>query len=137
MLGRVILTRRLSAELLSILERSSCEVCGGLYGILRGEALCLSHLLLCPNRSQSVSEFAIDIEDIRVAPSGSQHRLVGLFHSHPHGEPTASAYDLLFLRRSQMVWAIIGRSRSTLAPEVKFFVHVNGMTKEIEHLVEQ
>ena len=139
-LGKVVLSSPLLNEILFHSEKPNCEICGALYGTFAEATVRLSHLYLCPNHSQSPSEFAIDIEEMAATwppTGGARRRLVGVFHSHPRGEPTPSVYDLPFLRCSQMLWAISGRTPSSRSPEVRFFIHVDGVTKEVHQLVEQ
>lgn len=110
-LSRVVATVTLAAPVARDLRAAAPqadEECGGLVGRVDRRVLTVMALVPCTNADRG-DAFALSLRELfgRHRPRGAD--LVGLYHTHPRGEPVLSALDRHYLAVFPWVWLLVGR----------------------------
>jgi desampylase len=107
-----------SAVLVALLAEARaahpCEACGLLFG---SDGAITAHRPAANVHPEPETRFEIDppaLIDAHRAMREGGPRLIGYYHSHPHGPPEPSATDRALAGTDGMVWAIVGRGEVTL-----------------------
>lgn len=88
------------------------EMCGLLTGVDRIDAIVpTANVAADPKRKFEIDPVAL-FAAIRADRAGGA-KLLGYYHSHPHGTPTPSAHDHAQATDDGRIWLIIGQARVT------------------------
>jgi len=121
-------------ELCGIADRSDIEVCGGLFGKVIGKEIKIFGWKQCQNTVPEIDAFTVDIDELYSHVEYHEEkplRLLGLFHSHPDGEPSLSPMDMHYLNFSSFLWTIMGKVDGKDSWEIKAFAKKGLRPREI------
>ncbi len=113
---------------------STIEVCGGLFGKIIDNEIKVFEWRLQHNAAQGVNAFAIDINSLCcdvMNADGDPLRLLGLFHSHPEGEPILSPMDKYYMGLTSLIWVVVGKGGVNSSWEIRAYAKINGRSNEL------